>query len=110
MPIVAPVSTPQPIIVQSISPATKCWRLIYDNAKKVVVSLFESTGEMKTNKSLFISTQEGLAGQQECLDFVKAQGLILMILPPNARFTQQSPVSHKVPNVPANSIPQLVKK
>jgi hypothetical protein len=71
-------------VMVNVSPAFKCWRMVYDLAGKKVLSLFESGGTTKTAWPLFCSdptdgTAAGsvtsAAGEAECMAEIKALGL-----------------------------------
>lgn len=71
-------------VTVNISPAFKCWRMVYDPAGKKVLSLFESGGTTKTAWPLFCSdptdgTATGsvtsAAGEAECMAEITALGL-----------------------------------
>jgi hypothetical protein len=67
----------------NVSPAYKCWRLVYNSTSKRVFIVFEKEGLTKTMQSLFCSTRTDAGpgaipsaeGKKECLNKVRELGL-----------------------------------
>jgi hypothetical protein len=80
---------PSPVTRQkvwvNVSPAYKCWRLVYNSASRRAFLVFEKEGLTKTMQSLFCSTRTDGApgsvssaeGKRECLDRAERLGLFL---------------------------------
>lgn len=72
-------------IIMNISPAFKCWKLLYNLSTKRVVGLFESAETFRTAQELYCSsptdgTTPGFvsseAGRDECEGIITGLGLI----------------------------------
>lgn len=71
-------------VTVNVSPAAKCWRLVYNTASKRVFILYEAEGHTKTMQSMFCSdptdgrpgSVSSAAGKQQCLDQIKKLELV----------------------------------
>ena len=76
------ISTKQ--ISVNISPAYKCWRLVYNATNKKVLFFIEGVGALQTIQNIFCSSPTdgstsgfvtSAAGKEECEDQIKSLGL-----------------------------------
>lgn len=99
--LVAPnVSSPPSHYSMSVSPAGKCYRMVFDSHTKVVRQLEEDTGFLSTPHSLFVSdltdgsggSVTSAVGQSQCLDYITANGLKIVL---QGRMTPPFPWSNR---------------
>ena len=74
----------------NVSPAVKCWRLVYNTLSKRVFILYEAEGNTQTMQTMFCSdptdgspgSVSSVEGRRQCLDEIKR--LHLVYTPPPA--------------------------
>ena len=81
-------------VTVNVSPACKCWRLVYNTASKRVFILYEAEGRTQTMQTMFCSdptdgspgSVSNIEGKRQCLDEIKRLGLVYS--PPSAEMVR----------------------
>lgn len=71
-------------VTANVSPARKCWRLVWNPLSKRVFILYENEGHTMTMQSMFCSSPTdggpdsvpSIEGKKECLEEMKRLGLV----------------------------------
>ena len=71
-------------VTANVSPARKCWRLVWNTISKRVFILYETEGLTMTIQTMFcssptdgsLSSVSSIEGKKECLEQIKTLGLV----------------------------------